>query len=125
MRQFFLSRQRASPDTKFSGSWVYSEYNGDYAYYLDADIHTTTYTYTFNSDNNRFEKSTVTRDYQQQGADYNSSDGNVSETYEWKLDNGVYYYKSYFASDSDWQVFDLQYISENEIMIDGKTYTKA
>jgi len=43
---------------------------------------------------------------------------------EWKKEGDRYYKRHWDANDS-WQPFNLQYIDENHIIIDGDTYTKT
>jgi hypothetical protein len=43
---------------------------------------------------------------------------------EWKIENEKYYIRLWDVNAS-WEIFNLQFINENSIIIDGKTYYKT
>jgi hypothetical protein len=47
-----------------------------------------------------------------------------SKPLEWKMENGKYYTRLWDANAS-WEIFNLRFIDENSITIDGNTYIKT
>ena len=105
---------RPSPDSRFTGCWSISINHSENPFIDKGYTHKI---YTFYN-NNTFK--------------YNSTkimDGIIiyeySTTYEWKRSKGIYYFRSYrYGNDynddyRDWQIFDIEYVDKNEIIIDG------
>jgi hypothetical protein len=97
------------PDGRFIGKWVYdgtitnSHVQGRHAMYNFLD-------------NNRIK--ILYKSVLPSAVDY------FPKSLEWKKDGDLYYSRDWNVS-SSWQIFDIIYVDDNSIIIEGKTFTKT
>ncbi len=109
------SYTQPSPDSRFTGTWTGSYYGIWLSSIMEYKSYRSYY-WSFKDDNTIYYASRVKK--------YGIETDYYQFTYEWKLENGVYYYKLYDNRFSDWEVFDIEYIDENNIIIRGTELTR-
>lgn len=103
------------PDERFIGQWKYS-----YTVEEENQSERHTHTYTFNQDNT-FE---YIYDYIKNTS---SSSSYSSSTYnfEWTKEGSKYLRKNILSTYMDWEVFDIDYVDENNIIIMDRVFEKV
>ena len=56
--------------------------------------------------------------------DKNAPNNNKVYTYEWKKEDEIYYSRLWDNQYDDWEVFNLEYVDTETIIINDKEYTK-
>ena len=100
----------ASPDERFMGDYsriAYYSSSGKWYKYIN---------YSFTNQNRYIYYSVETY--------YGYREDPVTFMYEWKKEGEMYYSRLWDNPYDDWEVFNLEYINTDTIIIDDKEYTK-
>lgn len=105
-----ISKLGASPDERFMGDYsriAYYSSSGKWYKYIN---------YSFTNQNRYIYYSVETY--------YGYREDPVTFMYEWKKEGEMYYSRLWDNPYDDWEVFNLEYINTDTIIIDDKEYTK-
>lgn len=107
--------EKICQDSRFIGTWTACTF-GDYLNNVNSLECHKHYYWNFKEDNTILYSTTVKK--------YKTEIVNYQFQYEWKLENGIYYKKLYDNRFSSWEIFDIEYIDDDKIIINSIELTR-